>query len=169
MRTRTRSLSHYFKLWKDVISDISLWLQHVKKGMKKDCKCHGMSGSCTIKTCWMRLPAFRQVGYILKDRFDGATRVLPGIQSSVWLACTEYIWICLKRFPPKIQTSNLGDSKEVLLFFEVLILIYLDFLAQAAGTELDWVTVMLVQIRLRYSVLENCKKIMYLSLAISLL
>nr|KAG5713621.1 hypothetical protein BaRGS_024669 [Batillaria attramentaria] len=47
---------------------------HVKKGMKKDCKCHGMSGSCTIKTCWMRLPTFREVGTILKDRFDGATR-----------------------------------------------------------------------------------------------
>ncbi|XP_076461429.1 protein Wnt-1-like [Babylonia areolata] len=51
---------------------------HVKKGMRKECKCHGMSGSCTIKTCWMRLPTFRQVGDILKDRFDGATRVLQG-------------------------------------------------------------------------------------------
>ncbi|XP_046338482.1 protein Wnt-1-like isoform X1 [Haliotis rufescens] len=50
---------------------------HVTSGLKQECKCHGMSGSCTIKTCWMRLPAFRNVGDILKDRFDGATRVLP--------------------------------------------------------------------------------------------
>ncbi|XP_050419344.1 protein Wnt-1 isoform X2 [Patella vulgata] len=51
---------------------------HVSTGMKQECKCHGMSGSCTIKTCWMRLPTFRTVGNLLKDRFDGASRVLPG-------------------------------------------------------------------------------------------
>lgn len=52
--------------------------RHVKREMYHECKCHGMSGSCTIKTCWMRLPYFRKVGDILKDRFDGASRVLPG-------------------------------------------------------------------------------------------
>lgn len=46
--------------------------------MKQECKCHGMSGSCTIKTCWMRLPNFRMVGDNLKDRFDGASRVMVG-------------------------------------------------------------------------------------------
>lgn len=35
-----------------------------------------MSGSCTVKTCWMRLPNFRLVGDNLKDRFDGASRVM---------------------------------------------------------------------------------------------
>ena len=34
-----------------------------------------MSGSCTVKTCWMRLPTFRDIGNNLKDRFDGASRV----------------------------------------------------------------------------------------------
>ncbi|KAL3854686.1 hypothetical protein ACJMK2_013944 [Sinanodonta woodiana] len=52
--------------------------RHVTTEMKQECKCHGMSGSCTIKTCWMRLPLFRTVGDLLKDRFDGASRVLPG-------------------------------------------------------------------------------------------
>lgn len=44
--------------------------------MRQECKCHGMSGSCTVKTCWMRLPLFRTVGDNLKDRFDGASRVM---------------------------------------------------------------------------------------------
>ncbi|OWF55276.1 protein Wnt-1-like isoform X2 [Mizuhopecten yessoensis] len=49
---------------------------HVSKNMELECKCHGMSGSCTIKTCWMRLPTFRKVGLLLKDRFDGASKVV---------------------------------------------------------------------------------------------
>ncbi|GAB6018702.1 hypothetical protein CHUAL_000379 [Chamberlinius hualienensis] len=49
---------------------------HVTSDMRRECKCHGMSGSCTVKTCWMRLPSFREVGHQLKDRFDGASRVL---------------------------------------------------------------------------------------------
>lgn len=44
--------------------------------MHQECKCHGMSGSCTMKTCWMRLPAFRLVGDNLKKRFDHASRVM---------------------------------------------------------------------------------------------
>ncbi|XP_036140312.1 protein wingless isoform X2 [Monomorium pharaonis] len=49
---------------------------HVTSEMRQECKCHGMSGSCTVKTCWMRLPNFRVVGDNLKDRFDGASRVM---------------------------------------------------------------------------------------------
>ncbi|XP_015906154.1 protein Wnt-1 [Parasteatoda tepidariorum] len=49
---------------------------HVAAGMRRQCKCHGMSGSCTVQTCWMQLPPFRAVGDGLKDRFDGASRVL---------------------------------------------------------------------------------------------
>ncbi|XP_064646506.1 protein Wnt-1-like [Lineus longissimus] len=51
---------------------------HVAEEMKQECKCHGMSGSCTMKTCWMRLPTWRKVGNMLKDKFDGATRVVGG-------------------------------------------------------------------------------------------
>ncbi|XP_014681052.1 PREDICTED: protein Wnt-1-like isoform X1 [Priapulus caudatus] len=51
---------------------------HVNTEMRQECKCHGMSGSCTVKTCWMRLPSFREVGTLLKDRFDGASRVTIG-------------------------------------------------------------------------------------------
>lgn len=52
-----------------------LFLQHVIAGMRRQCKCHGMSGSCTVQTCWMQLSPFRVIGDGLKDRFDGASRV----------------------------------------------------------------------------------------------
>lgn len=73
------------------LQNFSVWLQqHVQHEMKKECKCHGMSGSCTVKTCWMRLPSFRDIGNNIKDRFEGASRVssnneinlLPGVSSS---------------------------------------------------------------------------------------
>lgn len=39
-------------------------------------QCHGLSGSCTMKTCWMKLPSFAEVAHRLRDRFDGASKVI---------------------------------------------------------------------------------------------
>lgn len=43
--------------------------------MKLLCKCHGVSGSCSVKICWRTVPSFRDVGAFLKDKFDGASRM----------------------------------------------------------------------------------------------
>ncbi|XP_045178964.2 protein Wnt-10b-like [Mercenaria mercenaria] len=47
----------------------------ILKNVKKQCKCHGMSGSCEIKTCWKVSPEFRIVGEILKKKYEKASRV----------------------------------------------------------------------------------------------
>ena len=67
-------------------------LQHVLNYMRQECKCHGMSGSCAIKTCWMRLPTFRHVGDVLNNRFRRASKVDPG----EFLTRDFHIRVCLK-------------------------------------------------------------------------
>ncbi|PNF39863.1 Protein Wnt-10b [Cryptotermes secundus] len=47
----------------------------VATNMQVRCKCHGMSGSCELKTCWKAAPEFRIVGEALKERFRSAVLV----------------------------------------------------------------------------------------------
>lgn len=43
--------------------------------MEIRCKCHGMSGSCQLKTCWKSAPDFHIVGKVLKHQFRRAILV----------------------------------------------------------------------------------------------
>lgn len=52
--------------------------QAVKLYMRTECKCHGLSGSCTLRTCWKKMPHFREVGDRLLERFNGASKVMGG-------------------------------------------------------------------------------------------
>ncbi|CRK90849.1 CLUMA_CG004539, isoform A [Clunio marinus] len=47
----------------------------VRKLLKKDCQCHGISGSCQLKTCWKTLPQFREVGDVLLRKYEKAKLV----------------------------------------------------------------------------------------------
>lgn len=47
----------------------------VFKNMIIQCKCHGMSGSCQLKTCWKSAPHFHIIGNILKQQFKRAILV----------------------------------------------------------------------------------------------
>ncbi|GAB6023467.1 Protein Wnt-2b [Chamberlinius hualienensis] len=47
----------------------------VKSNVKMKCKCHGISGSCTARTCWAAMSNFRDIGSRLKQAFDEAIKV----------------------------------------------------------------------------------------------
>ncbi|KAL4713766.1 hypothetical protein ACJJTC_004297 [Scirpophaga incertulas] len=50
-------------------------LQVVKEMVRRECKCHGVSGSCAVRTCWRALPAFPAVAAALADKYRRARLV----------------------------------------------------------------------------------------------
>lgn len=51
--------------------------------MSLKCRCHGISGSCELKTCWRSLPTFDTIGNYLKSKYISASRVSSTSPSGV--------------------------------------------------------------------------------------
>ncbi|XP_061874766.1 protein Wnt-16 [Colius striatus] len=49
--------------------------QAVAKLMSVDCRCHGVSGSCAVKTCWKTMSAFEKIGRFLKDKYENSIQI----------------------------------------------------------------------------------------------
>lgn len=44
--------------------------------LRRECKCHGVSGSCMTKTCWKAVPKLDYFASILKKKYFHASQVL---------------------------------------------------------------------------------------------
>ncbi|XP_054164169.1 protein Wnt-16-like [Oppia nitens] len=49
----------------------------IQNQMELKCRCHGVSGSCELKTCWRTLPPFSQVGHVLKQKYESSVQISP--------------------------------------------------------------------------------------------
>lgn len=43
--------------------------------MEIRCRCHGLSGSCSLKTCWLVLPNFQLIGNYLKKKYEASVHL----------------------------------------------------------------------------------------------
>ena len=73
------SLFRYFVIWHffhhhSLIDDVVI-SQAAVAGMTTSCKCHGVSGSCSVKTCWKSLQDTRAVGTALMNNYIFAIEV----------------------------------------------------------------------------------------------
>lgn len=46
------------------------------------CKCHGVSGSCSMRTCWRRLHDFNMTANLLRHKYHDAKRKMPHSKTS---------------------------------------------------------------------------------------
>ncbi|KAK7065853.1 Protein Wnt-2b [Halocaridina rubra] len=47
----------------------------VRKQLRLECKCHGVSGACTVRTCWQTMASFGATARWLKAKYDRAMEV----------------------------------------------------------------------------------------------
>lgn len=57
----------------------------IENSLTTACKCHGVSGSCSIKTCWRALPDFAKIGDQLRDRYGMAIEVKRKRRKNVYM------------------------------------------------------------------------------------
>lgn len=50
--------------------------QALKDALVMKCKCHGVSGSCSIRTCWRGLQDLKEIAQDLKAKYLSATKVV---------------------------------------------------------------------------------------------
>ncbi|CAG0895528.1 unnamed protein product, partial [Cyprideis torosa] len=48
--------------------------QAIASMLRTQCRCHGVSGSCELKTCWQTLPRFAEVGDYLKLKYENSVK-----------------------------------------------------------------------------------------------
>ncbi len=50
--------------------------------MNRTCKCHGVSGSCSVRTCWHQLAAFSETAAVIKVKYQVAAQVSSEISEN---------------------------------------------------------------------------------------
>ena len=62
--------------WPLVHNCLQLSIQAVQSLVSNECRCHGVSGSCAVKTCWKTAPSFAKVGDALKAKYNDAVEAM---------------------------------------------------------------------------------------------
>ena len=62
-------------------------MREIVESTPVNCKCHGISGSCTIQSCYSDLPEFSIIGEKLKEKHNQACRVSTnGRTNHAWVS-----------------------------------------------------------------------------------
>lgn len=48
----------------------------ISSNVHRECKCHGVSGSCVMQTCWKVVPKLEEVGLLLRKKYLRAAKVI---------------------------------------------------------------------------------------------
>ncbi|XP_050086373.1 protein Wnt-5 [Anopheles aquasalis] len=70
------------------------------------CKCHGVSGSCSLITCWQQLTSIREIGDFLREKYDEATQVKVNKRGRLQVKDPRY------RIPSALDLIYLDESPD---------------------------------------------------------
>ena len=71
-----------------------------------DCVCHGLSGSCTVQTCFKKVPDMEEIGEKLLAKYDVAQQA-PSLPGQSTLAYCEFSPnFCQRNLPNGIYGSS---------------------------------------------------------------
>lgn len=62
---RNRMNLHNYEVGRQIVAEL----------MKFKCRCHGVSGSCAVQTCWKSLSDFRTIGDTLKQKYESPIQI----------------------------------------------------------------------------------------------
>ncbi|XP_051860554.1 protein Wnt-5 [Drosophila albomicans] len=85
----------------------------VIKKTRITCKCHGVSGSCSLITCWQQLSSIREIGDYLREKYEEATEVKLNkrgrlqVKNSQFKVPTAHDLIYLDESPDWCRTNRL--------------------------------------------------------------
>ncbi|XP_038627420.1 protein Wnt-8a [Tachyglossus aculeatus] len=77
----------------------------VRATMKRTCKCHGISGSCSVQTCWLQLADFREMGRYLKAKYDRALKMETGERPARAGNSADGHWAPAEALPARLETE----------------------------------------------------------------
>lgn len=75
--------------------------------MTLECKCHGVSGSCSVRTCWLAMADFRRTGDHLRRKYNGAVQVAVNQYGTGFTAAHTHF-----KQPGKYDLVYLEDSPD---------------------------------------------------------
>jgi len=79
--------------------------------MATKCRCHGVSGSCAVRTCWKALPPFRRVGDALKAKYRHSVEISPRAVAAA--ASRPPSSALLRRREKRTRREPIGDTELV--------------------------------------------------------
>lgn len=83
--------------------------------MKQICKCHGVSGSCSVKVCWKVMPDIRLVSDELAKRYELASRINEKRSTK---RVIKLKMIVMKRFARFATREKMKHYKDDLIFVD---------------------------------------------------
>lgn len=85
-----------------------LRFQAIANLRRNKCRCHGVTGSCTLTTCWDTLPAWEDVTRHLRSKFESAIKVQLANDGKSLLP-TRRQRLAIREYPPAYDLQTTWD------------------------------------------------------------